>query len=157
MPEHAHLLIWPRLAIYGTDAILADLKRPVGQKAMGWLERHSPAFVERLTVRNRNRTYGRFWQAGPGQDHNVYNPATASAIVEYIHNNPIRRGLVGRAEDRIPLVRASWARRSSLTIRQETSARSSTPTPPPRCSWITSTNGIPQTGWGRHKGDRRIY
>jgi len=52
-----------------------------------------------VTVRNRNRTYRRFWQAGPGQDRNVYDADTALAVIEYIHNNPVRRGLVSRAED----------------------------------------------------------
>ena len=99
MPEHVHLLIWPRRIEYRTKAMLADIKRPVGQLAVAWLRENTPEFLEKLTVRNRNRTYRRFWQAGPGQDRNVYEPAAAHTIIEYIHNNPVRRGLVRRAED----------------------------------------------------------
>jgi putative transposase len=99
MPEHVHLLIWPRRRDYRTSLILADIKRPVGQEAIAWLEANRPEFLERLTVRNRNRTFRRFWQAGPGQDHNVYDPATAHDIAEYIHFNPVRRGLVAQPED----------------------------------------------------------
>ena len=51
MPEHVHLLIWPRQAGYKTPRILADIKRPVGQEAIGWLKRHCPGFLTRLTVR----------------------------------------------------------------------------------------------------------
>jgi putative transposase len=99
MPEHVHLLIWPRRRDYQTHLILADIKRPVGQPAVTWLEANCPKFLDRLTVRNRNRVFRRFWQAGPGQDHNVYEPATAHDIAECIHLNPVRRGLVARLED----------------------------------------------------------
>ena len=41
----------------------------------------------------------RFWQAGTGQDRNVYDTATAPQIVEYVHDNPVRRDLASRAVD----------------------------------------------------------
>jgi putative transposase len=99
MPEHVHLLVWPREPAYRIATILADLKRPVGRHAIDYLQEHAPEFLEQLTVRNRNRTYRRFWQAGPGQDRNVYDPEAAHDIVDYIHHNPVRRGLVLRPED----------------------------------------------------------
>lgn len=99
MPEHVHLLLLPVRPGYKMAAVLADIKRPVGEVAIAWLEMNHPQFLSRLTVQNRNRTYRRFWQAGPGQDRNVYDPAVAHKILDYIHNNPVRRGLVGRAED----------------------------------------------------------
>ncbi|MBI2823455.1 MAG: transposase [Planctomycetia bacterium] len=109
MPEHAHLLIWPRERGYRVAAILADIKRPVAQRAIAWLrERHSP-FLERLTVRQGNRTRARFWQAGPGQDRNVYEPEAALTIVEYIHHNPVRRGLVRNVVDWQWSSAADWA------------------------------------------------
>ena len=100
MPEHAHLLIYPRGD--GADltaSILADIKRPVGQRAIAFLVDRNSLFLERLTVRNKRRMYHRFWQAGPGQDHNIYDADTAHRVIEYIHNNPVRRGLVSRPED----------------------------------------------------------
>jgi len=99
MPEHVHLLIWPRRSEYRIETILADLKRPVGQQAVAWLKENSPEFLDKLTVRNRKRTYRRFWQAGPGQDRNVVEPVVVHKIIDYIHNNPVRRGLVQRPED----------------------------------------------------------
>ena len=109
MPEHVHLLIWPRPPAYKTKRILADIKRPVGQKAIAWLELHCPTFLDRLTVRNANRTYRHFWQPGPGQDRNVYDPETAHQLAEYIHGNPVRRGLASRAEDWAWSSAADWA------------------------------------------------
>ena len=108
MPEHIHLLIWPPAERINVDptsrrgktsGILADLKRPVGQKAIQYLEEHAPQFLEHLTVRNRNRTYRRFWQAGSGYDENIGNGTALHEIVAYIHHNPVRRGLVLHAED----------------------------------------------------------
>jgi putative transposase len=108
MPEHVHLLIWPPAdqidpepgSCKGkTRGILADLKRPVGQQAIRYLEDNAPEFLQRLTVRNRNRTYRRFWQAGSGYDENVSDVNALHAIIEYIHHNPVRRGLVERAVD----------------------------------------------------------
>jgi putative transposase len=94
MPEHIHLLIYPPVADRSIASILADIKRPVGQRAISFLLARKSNFLDHLTVRNKNRTYRRFWQAGPGQDHNVYDPVTAHRVVEYIHYNPVRRGLV---------------------------------------------------------------
>jgi putative transposase len=99
MPEHVHLLLHPCQSEYRTAAILSSIKRPVGEKAIAYLVDRKSSFLERLTVRNRNRTYHRFWQAGPGRDHNVDDPHTAHRVVEYIHINPVRRGLVSRPED----------------------------------------------------------
>jgi REP-associated tyrosine transposase len=108
MPEHAHLLIWPPISQIASDpasskgrisAILADIKRPVGQKAIQFLEEHAPDFLQRLTVRNRNRTYRRFWLPGSGYDENVIDPQDLHDVIAYIHENPVRRGLVSRAED----------------------------------------------------------
>src|SRR4051812_25449696 len=42
-----------------------------GAAAIAYLEEHAPTYLERLTVRNRNRVYRRFWQAGSGYDENV--------------------------------------------------------------------------------------
>src|SRR2546425_10648796 len=40
-----------------------------------------------------------FWQAGGGFDRNVVQPHTLLPMIEYIHANPVRRGLVSRREE----------------------------------------------------------
>ena len=117
MPEHVHLSIWPRRTEYRTEAMLADVKRPVGQKAVAWLRENSPEFLEKLTVRHRNRTYRRFWQAGPGQDRNIDEPAAAHKIIEYIHDDPIRRGLVEGAEDWPWSSACDWAGEEDVVLK----------------------------------------
>jgi putative transposase len=111
MPEHVHLLVWPRQSVYRMARILASIKKPVGARAIAYLRTHAPEFLERLSVRNRNRTYHRFWQAGPGRDQNLYEPVTIHRAIAYIHNNPVQRGLVARAEDWPWSSAADWAGR----------------------------------------------
>jgi putative transposase len=43
--------------------------------------------------------YYRFWQRGGGYDRNVVEPVTAHYQAEYMHNNPVRRGLCAKPED----------------------------------------------------------
>jgi putative transposase len=41
----------------------------------------------------------RFWQAGGGYDRNVVEQRTLLKVIEYMHLNPVRRGLVELPED----------------------------------------------------------
>lgn len=109
MPEHVHLLLWPRKAIYRMADILSAIKTPVGAKAIVYLQDHAPRFLERLTVVHRRRTYHHFWQVGAGHDHNLWEPRSIHRAVAYIHANPVRRGLVQRAEDWAWSSAADWA------------------------------------------------
>ena len=99
MPEHVHLLIYPRKLVYKTSSILASIKKPVGSQAIQFLRENNPDFLQRLTVVNKNRTYRHFWQVGPGYDENHDDLYAIYEVIEYIHKNPIRRGLVATATD----------------------------------------------------------
>jgi putative transposase len=100
MPEHVHVLIRPREPGYQVSRALWRIKRPVGRRAIDHLRAHAPAFLERLTVtRGDGSRESRFWQVGGGYDRNVVEPETARSIIDYIHLNPVRRGLAERPED----------------------------------------------------------
>jgi putative transposase len=99
LPDHAHLLIHPRRPQYALGPILQAIKQPVGMKAIHYLQRHAPAFLKKLTVVNKNRTYRRFWQPGGGYDGNRVEPAAIHEAIDYFHNNPVRAGLVEKATD----------------------------------------------------------
>src|SRR4051794_41127540 len=100
MPEHAHVLISPHSPTSGISRILWRIKRPVGRKAIAYLERTAPSWLERLTVRSADGAIERrFWQAGGGYDRNIVEPETAMRVIAYLHFNPVRRGLVERPED----------------------------------------------------------
>lgn len=98
MPEHVHLLVWPTQA-YSIAEFLRSLKAPVARKEIAFLHRTAPASLDRLAVEGPQGVEHRFWQAGPGFDENVIEPVRAHEITEYIHNNPVKRGLAAVAED----------------------------------------------------------
>ena len=75
MPEHVHLL--------------------VGEPRVGTLDRAIQAL--KLSVSKRTKVHP-FWQARY-YDFNVWNPEKATEKLQYIHRNPVKRGLVARPED----------------------------------------------------------
>jgi putative transposase len=99
MPEHVHLLIWPTQPDFKLGPVLKAIKQPVGTKAVAYLRQHAPAWLPRITVRQCGIVQRRFWQPGGGFDVNVSEPRAILAMIEYIHNNPLRRRLVALAEE----------------------------------------------------------
>jgi putative transposase len=81
MPDHVHLLVRPRRDSPSISEFLRLLKRDV-------------AFHALQQLRGSGQVLPSFWQAGPGFDENVPDPTKAAEVAEYIHNNPVRRGLV---------------------------------------------------------------
>jgi putative transposase len=98
MPEHVHLLIYPRGPNPEIGKIAGQIKGAVARGAIAYLESHAPQRLPRITVREGGRIRRRFWQPGGGYDRNVVETATAHDMVEYIHANPVRRGLVATPE-----------------------------------------------------------
>jgi putative transposase len=99
MPEHVHLLLYPRRPKYDIRIILQKIKEPVGRKAVQYLRGNAPQWLPRITVKRGERLERRFWQAGGGFDRNAVEPQTVLTMIEYIHANPVRRGLANRAEE----------------------------------------------------------
>jgi putative transposase len=100
MPEHIHIIVCPRQDKYEIRQVRSALKIPVQRKALSYLREQAPEFLDRLCDRQPNgEIHYRFWQRGGGYDRNVTNTETLLKMVDYIHENPIRRGLVERATD----------------------------------------------------------
>lgn len=98
MPEHVHLLVLP----YGTKEDIGDYlaasKRPVAVAAKEDLQRAGSPLLERLRVQERpGRSVFRFWQEGAGYDRNVSTAAAVQHAINYLHMNPVRRGLCSKA------------------------------------------------------------
>jgi putative transposase len=100
MPDHVHLIIQPQRYEYKLARARKAIKGPVGRRAMNFLRRHSPEWLERLTIRRPNGDVDRhFWQPGGGHARNIVsNEALLNAIL-YLHANPVRRGLVENPTD----------------------------------------------------------
>jgi putative transposase len=100
MPEHVHVVLWPNNPVYEIRLIRAALKNPVQRTALAYLRQHAPTFLERLRDQQPNGdVHYRFWQRGGGYDRNIHESHTLRTMIDYIHNNPVRRGLVKAAID----------------------------------------------------------
>lgn len=94
MPEHVHLVIWPRFEEYSISDILRDIKRPVAREAIGFVREHVPEYLERMRdARPNGKVAHRFWQRRGGYDRNLLQPALIRSQIDYVHANPVRRGL----------------------------------------------------------------
>jgi len=100
MPEHVHLVVYPTVPDYRIDRLLWAIKRPYSFRIKRSLENAVSPLLEKLTVRQRpGVTTFRYWQEGPGYDRNLTKAGTVLASIDYIHANPVRRGLVQAAVD----------------------------------------------------------
>lgn len=108
MPEHVHLIVWPRPEASVISKLLTDIKRPFSSQIKRLLVHADNPLLQQLTIRQRpGVSTFRFWQEGPGYDRNLTEPQTALAAIDYVHLNPVRRGLVKRATD-WPWSSARW-------------------------------------------------
>ncbi len=101
MPEHVHLLVLPtRPGSSSISEYLSRIKQPFSREIKAILEQVRSPLLARLTVRERpERTCFRFWQEGGGYDRNLFTPQAIRASLDYLHANPVRRGLCRRAID----------------------------------------------------------
>lgn len=100
MPEHVHLLVAPTSSEPEIDCYLALIKQPFSKSIKEQLLSTKSPLIDRLTIQERpGKTSFRFWQKGSGYDRNLNAAASIEAAIDYIHQNPVRRGFVGRAVD----------------------------------------------------------
>lgn len=100
MPEHLHLLVLPRRDASSISKYLFAIKRPFSYRIKQILIDSESPLLDDLTIRQRpGVTSFRFWQEGSGYDRNLHSAAAIEAAIEYIHMNPVRRGLCERVID----------------------------------------------------------
>jgi len=94
MPEHVHVILVPPR---GEDdeptmsAILTSIKQPVAQRAIRNYRTREPHKLEAIRT---NAGEARVWQEGGGFDRNIRTADELQREIEYIHQNPVKRGLV---------------------------------------------------------------
>ena len=99
MHDHIHLVVNPRQREYDTSVFLKRLKEPVSRRAVQFLKKEAPEWLERIRVKRGSRFEHHFWQPGRGHDRNIYRGKTLLAMIDYTHMNPVRKGLVEQARD----------------------------------------------------------
>jgi len=67
------------------------------------------------SAHGRRRVF-HFWQPGGGYDSNITETGDLSGVVEYIHANPVRRGLVANPTDWIWSSARFWAGMDGVLI-----------------------------------------
>ncbi len=107
MPEHVHLLVYLREEDVKVGRFAGAIKESVARTAITFVEEFAPEWLSRITVKEGKRARRRFWQPGGGYDRNVVKLETVQKMIDYIHFNPVRRGLVERAVD-WPWSSARW-------------------------------------------------
>ena len=96
MPDHVHLILVPDPRREPMAAILRSLKQPVAQGLIkAWRGSSSPMLKDLATPRGEVRV----WQEGGGFDRNSRSPEELADEIEYIHQNPVKAGLVGAPTD----------------------------------------------------------
>jgi putative transposase len=104
MPDHVHLLLVPDPPTVTVTAILTALKRPFAARVLQrWRELDAPILTKIVDASGLER----FWQPGGGYDRNIDSDAEFFEKVQYIHNNPVMRGLVASPVD-WPWSSARW-------------------------------------------------
>ena len=100
MPEHVHLIVHAQAEASAISSLLRAIKRPFSYRIKQRLMESNSRLLVRLTIRQRPGVMTfRFWQEGPGYDRNLTEPRTILTAIDYVHENPVRRGLVVRAID----------------------------------------------------------
>ena len=99
MPDHVHLIVHPRTYPYDTSDWIKAIKAPVGRKSVQFLQAKAPEWLPRIQVTRGMKVEHRFWQAGRGHDRNIDNARTLQRMIDYVHLNPVKAGLVARAAD----------------------------------------------------------
>ncbi len=100
MPNHVHILVEPDKEDYSIAKLVSSIKIPVSKKARSWLEKNNTLWLEKLSfIDKTNKKYFRFWLQGAGFDRNIFREKSIRQVIDYIHFNPVRSGLVENPQD----------------------------------------------------------
>jgi putative transposase len=88
MPEHVHLIVQLPLGEQAIAGTLIAIKRPFSEMVLDrWRSRNAGVLA-------RLGDPPRFWQPGGGYDRTTFADTELREKVQYIHMNPVRRGLI---------------------------------------------------------------
>ncbi|MDY7109510.1 MAG: transposase [Planctomycetota bacterium] len=97
MPEHFHLLLLiPNLPEWTVPKILQAVKRPFAQRVIARWRGLAAPILDRLRDASG---VTHFWQRGGGYDRNIVSDEELYQKIEYLHANPVQRGLIDRPLD----------------------------------------------------------
>ena len=93
MPEHIHLLLRPKDG-GKISGVLKYVKQSSSKRILAHLNEIRPTYMQRfMVVGPDGSSANRFWQSGGGYDRNLISEKAIVASLNYIHANPVTRGL----------------------------------------------------------------
>ncbi len=98
MPEHIHLLLFPKGETYSISSILKSIKQSSSRRIINHIREKNPSAMKMMQTGLKQPKF-RFWQDGGGYDRNYWSTDEIWNQVNYIHNNPVRRELVDCVTD----------------------------------------------------------
>ena len=114
MPEHIHLLIYPKRAPHDLRIILQEIKEPVGRKAVQYLRDHAPEWLPRITVKRGQRVDAPLLASGRRLRSQRLR-ATDGAGDDRIHPRQSSASRVGRQGRTVEMVQRRLVRGQELT------------------------------------------
>ena len=116
MPEHVHILILPLDEHYSISDILKSIKQPVSRRVTMDLKKRNADALKCLET-GLARPEHRFWQDGGGYDRDRWSEGEIMRQIEYIDNNPVRRGLADQPAEWYCSSAGDWISGSGGPIR----------------------------------------
>ena len=98
MPNHVHLLIWPKDTKYDITKMYSGIKSVFSKRYRKYLSENNKKKHDRFLIMSRGIKTFRFWQHGGGFDRNLWNAKAIHHSIGYIEANPVRRGIVDSPE-----------------------------------------------------------
>jgi len=87
MPDHVHLVVWPREENYRISSFLQRVKLSSSKKLIKHFKTTCPEELKRLETSQTSHSY-RVWQSGGGHDRNLFSLKAVKWARNYIHENP---------------------------------------------------------------------
>jgi putative transposase len=84
---------------YNISAIRSSIKGPVARNAIQYLEEQSSDWLLKISRQRNGKIERLFWQTGGGYDRNITSGKAILSMFDYIHMNPVRKGLVTQAHE----------------------------------------------------------
>lgn len=96
MPTHVHLFVHTASVDSSIQEFIKSAKQSASRKELSFLKRNDASELENHRTVWKAPEY-LFWQRGGGYDRAVFKEKTGMNIIQYIHNNPVRKGYVNSA------------------------------------------------------------
>jgi len=99
MPNHVHILLFPKKEKYNISRILQEIKGRTSTRYRQWILESVPECFDNFCVISKSKKTFRLWQPGGGFDRNLWNAKAIHSAINYIEANPVRAGHVKTSEN----------------------------------------------------------